>query len=516
MKQTLSLKIGQQLTMTPQMQHNIRMLQMSSLELSVEVQDAIETNPMLELEEDTPEAPDPEGESIEDVEAQDPAAADAEPESGFEDAQDYPELSGSNDEVVESEATEDPNADIPEELPVDTTWDDVYEPPPAPAASAASSDNSDSDFNFEERNPASESLTDHLHWQLNMTNASDRDQVIALAIIDEIDADGMLGVTLEQIAETMDADLEIEVDEIEAVLKLIQQFDPTGVGARNLQECLVLQLRTLPDDVDYREAALQMVSEHFDLLASRDHSALMRRLNLSDDEFREVVTVIQSLNPRPGSSVGPDDTEYVDPDVIVRKDSGRWVVELNPKTAPRVRINPTYEQAAQSNARNADATFLRENLRDAKTFLLGIQHRNDTLLQTATKIVEHQRGFLEYGEEAMKPLILAEIADAIGHHESTISRITTRKYMRTPRGTYELKYFFSSHLSTTNGGEVSSTAIRALIKKLTSEENPRKPLSDNKIANLLADQEIKVARRTVAKYRESMAIPPSNERKRLA
>jgi RNA polymerase sigma-54 factor len=299
------------------------------------------------------------------------------------------------------------------------------------------------------------------------------------------------------------------------VLKQIQHFDPIGVGARDLGECLKIQLEQLPADTPWLAASLSLVDEHLPLLASRDFATLKRRTKLGEEDLGEVVRLIQTLNPRPGTAVAQEAAEYVVPDVIVSRKEGRWLVELNPDATPGLRINADYAGLVKRADNSADNTFLRDHLQEARWFLKSLQSRNETLLKVATRIVEHQRGFLEYGEEAMKPLVLNEIAEAVEMHESTISRVTSRKYMHTPRGIFELKYFFSSHVSTSSGGEVSSTAIRALIKKLTADENPRKPLSDSRIATILAEQNINVARRTVAKYRESMAIPPSNERKRL-
>jgi RNA polymerase sigma-54 factor len=350
---------------------------------------------------------------------------------------------------------------------------------------------------------------------------SDVDRMIATAIIDAIDTDGMLTISTDDIVTSLKplagqaAEIEIETDEVEAVLKRIQQFDPIGIGARDLAECLTLQLRQLSADTQWRSQALALVGDHLDVLAARDFTTLKRKTKLNEDELAAVVELIQSLNPRPGSTIAVDATEYISPDVIVAKKNGRWSVELNPETTPRLRINAGYAGLVKRADNSPDNMFLRDNLQEARWFLKSLQSRNETLLKVATRIVEHQRGFLEYGEEAMKPLVLHDIAEAVEMHESTISRVTSRKYMYTPRGIFELKYFFSSHVSTSTGGEVSSTAIRALIKKLTAEENPKKPLSDNRIATILAGQNINVARRTVAKYRESLAIPPSNERKRL-
>ncbi len=545
MKQTLSLKLGQQLTMTPQLQQAIRLLQLSSLDLQQEIQETLESNPMLELEEEeiTPdgnEIAEPEGERSDDQ-----AAAD-----GLEDADDFPELPGEGDAMTADgfEDTYDgdtpdeglqsdfdsPAADaaepaasevadeapIPEDLPVDTSWDDIYEPGSTPASSSSAEDQ---DWSLEERNTTDESLQEHLLWQLNLTPMSDRDRMIATAIIDAVEPDGMLSVDLEDLLATLNADEPedsdpeslVELDEVQAVLKRVQQFDPIGVCARNLAESLTLQLSVLDPDTPWRSEALSLVGEHLDVLAGRDFNTLKRRTRLDESDLASVVSLIQSMNPRPGSSIGGEAPEYIVPDVMVFKDSGRWQVELNGEASPKLKINELYASMVKRADSSADNVYLKDNLQEARWFLKSLQSRHETLLKVATKIVEHQRGFLEYGEEAMKPLVLAEIAEAVEMHESTISRVTSRKYMHTPRGIFELKYFFSSHVSTASGGEVSSTAIRALIRKLTADENPRKPLSDNKIAAILAEQNIKVARRTVAKYRESMAIPPSNERKRL-
>jgi len=322
-------------------------------------------------------------------------------------------------------------------------------------------------------------------------------------------------MSVEDICAGFDPMLDIEIDEVEAVLHRLQHFDPLGVAARDLGDCLAIQLRALPENCEWRAEALHLVTENLDILASKDFANLRRKTRLNDNELSKVVALIQSLNPRPGSSIGGSAAAYVVPDVHVRKIAGRWQVSLNGESIPKVRINQTYAGMIKRADSSSDNQYLRDNLQEARWFLKSLLSRNDTLLKVAIQIVEHQRAFLDYGEEAMKPLVLHDIAEAVEMHESTISRVTTNKYMHTPRGIFELKYFFSSHVSTGSGGEVSSTAIRALIKKLTADENPKKPLSDSKIAAILNDQNIKVARRTVAKYRESLAIPPSNERKRL-
>jgi RNA polymerase sigma-54 factor len=347
---------------------------------------------------------------------------------------------------------------------------------------------------------------------------SDRDRFIAMSLIDATDTDGYLTSTIEEIHEGLhnpeDED-PVELDEVEAVLKRVQHFDPPGVFAKDLPDCLLLQLRQLPKDTPWLPQAKLVISHYLNLLGSRDYTQLMRRSRLKEHELKEVIALIQSLNPKPGESIASAEPEYIVPDVVVKKENGRWKVELNPEIAPKIRVNAGYASYIKRADSSSDNTFMKDQLQEAKWFIKSLQSRNETLLKVASKIVAHQQGFLDYGDEAMKPLILHDIAEAVEMHESTISRVTTQKYMHTPRGIFELKYFFSSHVSTTSGGECSSTAIRAIIKKLISAENPKKPLSDSKIADLLKEQGINVARRTIAKYREAMSIPPSNERKRL-
>ncbi len=498
MKQSLQLKLGQQLTMTPQLQQAIRLLQLSTLDLQQEIQQALDSNPMLELAED------------EETES----AAEAPPsgqDNGYDGVMDSLEPSGSDGTADER----DWENVIPDELPVDAQWDDLL-----PAASAPPPENDAFDGDFEGRSAGGESLREKLLWQLNLTRLSDVDRLIALAIIDATDENGRLVLSLEDIHQSLAAELapdtELDLDEVVAVLHRLQQFEPTGVCTRDLQECLLVQLQQLPPGTPWLEQARLILTRHINQLGSGDYNQILRRTRLSEDELRQVLGLIQTLDPNPGQSVNGDDVEYVIPDVFVSKRNGRWVVELNPDIAPRLRINDTYARLIRRADTSADNTFLRDNLQEARWFLKSLQSRNETLLKVASKIVEYQRNFLEYGEEAMKPLVLHDIAEAVEMHESTISRVTTQKYMHTPRGVFELKYFFSSHVSTAAGGECSSTAIRALIRKLVAAENPRKPLSDARITQLLEDQGIQVARRTIAKYRETLLIPPSNERKRLA
>jgi len=498
MKQSIQLRLGQNLTMTPQLQQAIRLLQLSSLELSAEIQEALESNPMLEVE----------GEEANNNNT------DAEKVNGETSAS---EPANNND--VDAATTETDKAlqqtEMPDELPVDTAWDDIYEPTTYQASNSSSA-SGPGDREVEFQNPESESLWQHLSWQMDLTPFSPTDLQIATTIIDSISDDGYLDVSTEDLHNSLLKDLpELELDEVDAVLRQIQNFEPTGVAARNLGECLTLQLQQLAEDTPWREQAFRLVREHLDILASHDYSLLMRRMKLSEEDLGLVVELIRSLNPRPGSQISSQQTEYIVPDVFVRKIKGVWKVELNAEVAPKLRINNMYAGLIRRADSSKDNNFLKDNLQEARWLLKSLQSRNETLLKVATRIVEHQRGFLEHGEEAMKALVLHDIAEAVEMHESTISRVTTRKYMHTPRGIFELKYFFSSHVGTANGGECSSTAIRAFLKKLIAAEEPKKPLSDNKLATLLAQQGINVARRTVAKYREAMTIPPSNERKRL-
>ncbi len=502
MKQTIQLKLGQSLTMTPQLQQAIRLLQLSSMDLELEVQNILESNLMLEKVEDEG------GEEVGPA----PAAGEATPAEapGATAAQgEDPATAVEGEEAAPLAAAE----TIPDELPVDTGWEDIYD-----GATSYSQPAEDNRLEaYENRRAGGESLQEHLLWQMQLTPFSETDQAIALAIIDGIDEDGYLRTPLEDVQRGLEAEFgEIDTDEIEAVLHRIQRFDPIGVGARDLAECLAVQLQQLPADTPWREQALTAVSRYMHLLGHRDFTQLKRRLGVDDTGLQQVIALIQSLQPRPGATVVQSEPDYVIPDVIVRKRQGQWQVELNPDTIPRLRINAGYAGLIRRADSSEANTYLKTHLQEARWFLKSLQSRNETLLKVARCIVERQRGFLEYGEEAMRPLVLRDVAEAVEMHESTISRVTTQKYMHTPRGIFEFKYFFSSHVSTADGGECSATAIRAIIKKLVAAEDPARPLSDSKIAEILLGQGIKVARRTVAKYREAMAIPPSNERKRLA
>ena len=492
MKQSIQLRLGQHLTMTPQLQQAIRLLQLSTLELQLEIQQALESNLMLEVAE--PESREDNHGATEAESAEAAKQQDAARESGSEADFSTPEK-------------------IPEELSVDSDWDAIYDSGATSYSAPAGGD--DRDF-FETHNPGGESLYDHLLWQLELTPFSPLDQAIAAVIIDSINDDGYLSVPLEDIYENLHADNpEIEFDEVEAVLHRIQQFDPIGVGARNLGECLEIQLKQLDSDTPWLPEAVRLITQHLDLLGARDYAQIMRRMKVDEPSLQAIIALIQSLNPRPGSQIAGAPPQYVVPDVFVSKRNGKWRVDLNPEAAPKIRINSQYAGMVKRADNSDDNNYLRNHLQEARWFLKSLQSRNETLLKVATSIVERQRGFFDYGEEAMKPLVLRDVAEAVEMHESTISRVTTQKYMHTPRGIYEFKYFFSSHVGTADGGECSATAIRAMIKKLVADEPPNKPLSDSKIADLLEKEGINVARRTIAKYREALAIPPSNERKRL-
>ena len=490
MKQSLQLRLGQQLTMTPQLQQAIRMLQLSTLELQLEIQQTLESNLMLE-----------EGDEFE----QD--FGDEADESTEEPAEEREEVAELGEELQKET--------LPDELVVDSVWDDTYDTMPStPSSATASSDGEDREFDYGDS--SSEDLREHLLWQVRMSPISANDMLIAEAIIDAISDDGFLASPLEELLTTLQAQLpEIEMEELVAVLRVVQNCDPQGVAARDLRECLLLQLRTLPEDPYWVEEARTLLQQHFELLAGRDYTQLKRVMKLSEQELTEVIQLIQSLNPRPGGQVAGGKTEYIVPDVMVSKTTKGWSVALNSDTAPKLRVNNYYAGLIKQSS-GSDASTMKSHLQEARWFLKSLQSRNDTLLKVSTSIIEHQLGFLEQGEVGMKPMVLHDIAEELGMHESTISRTTTRKYMHTPRGIFELKYFFSSHVGTASGGEASSTAIRAMLKTLIAAEPPKKPLSDNKLAQILSEQGINVARRTVAKYREAMAIPPSNERKRLA
>ncbi len=504
MRPTLQLRIGQQLTMTPQLQQAIKLLQLSTLELQQEIQEVLESNPLLEIDEKAQNDSNSEQNNLED--AFSASATETKPEQATSDGSE--EQQATLDEISTTEAME--KSDIPEELNIDTTWEESYS---AGVSNTGAVSSPADDFTYQ--GETTDSIQDHLLWQMELTPFSDTDKTVAIAIIEAVDDAGYLTVSSDEILESVGIE-DLELDEVEAVLKRINMFDPIGVAARSIPECLLIQLNQFSSDTPYLKESKLIINEHIDLLGNRDYRQLMRKTKLKEDQLREVMRLIQSLNPRPGDAVIKGDDQYVIPDVTVEKKNGRWVVELNSDTAPKLSINQQYAAMSKTmKSSTNDGQFIRANLQEAKWFIKSLESRNDTLLKVSNCIVQRQQGFLEHGAEAMRPMVLNDIAEAVDMHESTISRVTTQKFMHTPRGIFELKYFFSSHVSTENGGECSSTAIRSLIKKLILAETPAKPLSDSKMADLLAEQGIKVARRTIAKYRESLAIPPSNQRKSL-
>ena len=486
MKPSIQLRLGQHLTMTPQLQQAIRLLQLSSIDLKQEIQEALESNLILEVEED------------------DPGDTQEKNKSG-EVAEDAPTQNDSNNEQeinVETEV-------IPNELPVDSNWDDQFDMPISRQSSALSED-----YDALAQQSQQPSLRDYLMWQLNLTPFSEQDRGIATAIIDGIDPNGYLIPELDEIISDMGHE-NTGQEEVTSVLHRIQRFDPPGIAARNLQECLLLQLEQLPTDTPLKTQAVKLLDKHFELLTSNSEARIQRTLKVSVDQVAELMHLIRSLDPHPGERISPTETTYVEPDVFVRKLDGRWVVTLNPGTSPKLRVNADYANLVRRADNSADNLTLKDHLQEARWFIKSLQSRNETLIKVARNIVELQQGFFDHGDEAMKPLVLRTIAEALDMHESTISRVTSQKYMHTPRGTYEFKYFFSSHVGNEATGNHSSTAVRARIKKMIHSEHPEKPLSDNRITARLKEQGISIARRTVAKYRDSMAIPSSSDRKRM-
>jgi len=480
MKQGLQLKMGQQLAMTPQLQQAIKLLQLSTLELQQEIQNALDENPLLEQDDN----------------------------SGTEEVTN--EQDSSQIETTEALTKQ----EFSEELPDENNWEESYTPPPTTSISSGTASYEGEDTVYQ--GETSETLQDHLIWQMQLTPFSETDQLVATAIIDSIDESGYLTASCEAILEGLISEIEdIELDEIEAVLKRIQHFDPIGVGARGTQECLQIQLKHLPPETPWLSEALMVLDLHMDLLGNRDYRTLAKKTKLKEPQLAEIMRLIQTLEPRPGNQIEVSQAQYIIPDVYVKKIAGQWRVSLNPDCDPNLSINQQYANLCKGNISKTDSQFIKGHLQEAKWFIKSLESRNETLLKVSNCIVQQQQAFFEYGDEAMKPMVLNDVAFSVEMHESTISRVTTQKFMHTPRGIYELKFFFSSHVATESGGECSSTAIRALIKKLVAAEITKKPLSDNKITQLLEEQGIKVARRTIAKYRESLGIPPSNQRKQL-
>lgn len=474
MRPSLQLKIGQQLTMTPQLQQSIRLLQLSSVDLQQEIIEQLYSNPLLEMDEDN----------------------------------DHGQAPAKERDSSETPLSEESlNKDILEELPVDAKWDDLMSVQPTLSGQSE-------EFDFDRVQAVTESLRDHLLWQLNLTQLSPIDRSIGEFIIDSLDDRGFLTTSIDEL-EPVFAAADIDRDEIVAVLKRIQQFDPPGIAARSLQECLQIQLNQLPPGTTAVATAQYLVKFLLEKLSRLSFAELARKARTSEEEITQAIALIRSLNPSPGESVSSSDVDYVIPDVCVKKHNGRWQVELTRSMVTKLRINQHYSSMIQRGEGDSDNQFLKQNLQEAKWFLRSLESRNETLLRVSSAIVEMQQAFLESGPVAMRPMVLNDIAEKLELHESTISRVTTQKFMDTPQGIFELKYFFSSHLSTAAGGECSSTAVCAMLKSMIDKENPAKPLSDSKLMQLLQDEGIQVARRTVAKYRESMGIASSSQRKRL-
>ncbi len=482
MKHSLQLRLSQHLTLTPQLQQSIRLLQLSTLELNQELERMLQENPLLEREDSPGEQP--------------VAAGEAPPRV--------------SESAAASEATpaEEPAGDA---APAEAADGDVGALDDAPISGYR--DDSE-DGEHQQVAADAPTLRAHLLSQLSLTKVPERDARLVGLLIDTLDDDGYLTQGLDELVSILPAELGIEPEELQIALKRLQHLEPAGVGARNLGECLALQLATLPKDTPYLGEALETVRNHLEPLAARDFARLRKLLRCDDAALRAVQKLITGLNPKPGRNYSAEETRYVVSDVIVKKVKGVWIASLNPDAMPRLRINRLYAEILQRN-RNAGSQQLNSQLQEAKWLIKNVQQRFDTILRVAQAIVDRQRNFFEHGELAMRPLVLREIAGTLDLHESTISRVTTQKFMHTPRGIFELKYFFGSHVTTDAGGSASSTAIRALIKQLVTAENGRKPLSDGQISEILAQQGIVVARRTVAKYRETLQILPANLRKSL-
>jgi RNA polymerase sigma-54 factor len=458
LKPTLQLKLGQSLTMTPQLQQAIRLLQLPILDLNHQIQEALEENIMLEME-DLPDDP-----------------------------------RTSSDSTAEVET-----------IKADELWQ-----------SRAAERTQDSGWNGEGRpitefaDESGETLHEHLYWQLEIENFTVREALIGEALVDSINDDGYLTADVAEIISSLNERPPVTIEEAEEALAKVQRLDPVGVGARSLSECVMRQIEQLAPETPGYQLALDIAAGHLDLVAARDYGELRRGLRTSEENLHEALALVRGCNPKPGLAVSPAAAQYVIPDVFVRKVDNRWQVEISPTGVPRLSVNQQYAKLLRG---SGEHSVLKTQLQEARWLIRSLEIRNETLLKVATSIVARQVQFLEHGDEAMKPMVLRDIAEEIGMHESTISRVTTNKYMHTPRGVFEFKYFFSSHLSSDSGEDQSSTSVRAKIRKLISAENTRKPLSDSKITNLLKDEGISVARRTVAKYREAMNIPSSSDRR---
>jgi len=474
LKPALQLKLGQQLTMTPQLQQAIRLLQLPVLELQAQVQQALESNVMLEVEEE---------EQIDLTSLEQPAP------QGEGDEESAPE---SSDEIV-------------------VEMEDPWAESSTPSGDGRAQD--DDDRPLEISDDREHDLRQHLVWQLEISPLDPRQVWIGEALVDALNDDGYLTESTADIARSLSADLPVTGDDVEQVLAFIQTLDPAGVGARTLAECICLQLSQLDPETPGRDLALQIARDRLQDVADRDLAALRRALNVDEDSLQCALTLIRGCHPRPGAAFEGTQPEYIVPDVFVKRTDQGWAVEINRASVPRLRVNQGYASLV---ARSADYATLRAQLQEARWLIRSLEIRGETLLKVARTIVQRQAAFLEQGEEAMQPMILRDVAVAVGMHESTISRVTTGKYMHTPRGIFEFRFFFSSHVAGADGEDVSSIAIRARLRKLIAEEDPGKPLSDAQLAAVLSGEGVKVARRTVAKYREALGLASSGERRLAA
>ena len=496
MKQGLQLKFSQQLTMTPQLQQAIKLLQLSTLELSQEITEQLYSNPLLE-------------EITEDQDAEN-------------------QLKKTNNEKTLTETSnltaeelEEPSKNT-EPLSQETDqndWDSDFDNYSVQTQDIARINNNDGnirgEINLEQVHQVTQSLKDHLLWQLNLTNLNARDLSIAEMLTYSLDDNGLLTQNLSEIFEELDENNNEYESEILTVLTRLQQFDPPGVYARDLKECLLIQLNQLSQDTPFLKQAKILVLQFLEDIGKLNTDKLLKKTQLSLDELRGAISLVRSMNPYPGEILQENDTEYITPDAYVIKTSDKWRAIINDDHNPRLRINETYKSLIRQSDNSKENQYLKDSLTEAKWFIKSLESRNETLLKVVNCIIELQEDFFEHGPVSMKPMILSDISEKLDLHESTISRVTTSKYLATPRGIYELKYFFSSHVATATGGECSSTAVSAILKELINAEVPHKPLSDNKLTELLKEQGINIARRTVAKYREGLGIPSSSDRKRF-
>lgn len=493
MKQSLQFKFSQNLALTPQLQQSIRLLQLSSQELNQELETILQENPLLERTDKNDDG----SENINEFASE-----------GF----------STRDTAISTTTAQENEESVPESGPQDSLSEDYFGSGNGHRWEENNNPDDDNDYAFQEA--SAPTLREHLISQLQLMQLSERDQTLSMFLVDAVNEDGYLEQSLEELEELLPEELEIDMLELETALKHIQHLDPPGVGARNLSECLILQLQLLQKEIcdentKLFELAKQIAEHHLATLASRDYAKLKKSLRCDEESLRIAQQMLKQLNPRPGS----DFTKlaaghYIQHEVVVKKVKGHWLASLNDEVVPKLRINKLYADILKRN-RDSSNQYLNSQMQEAKWMIKNIEQRFSTILRVSQAIIDQQNQFFEHGEIAMRPLVLREIADELGLHESTVSRVTTRKYMLTPRGVYELKYFFGSHVLTDTGGACSATAIRALIKQMVAEENPKKPYSDNQLTEVLSKQGIVVARRTIAKYRESLNIPAANQRKSL-